>query len=152
MAKLRDTKPVKKPKPVADWPLTTKFDKAPLQLIKTLPPPPPSRRKTIPKQLISKPLDVIKYEMLLLNNSSRTGFVTQKLQFKAHRNIAKAWLEAVELRRLLISVGNFKAKELKIIAFGVVGAFAAYQTENHIKITYDAAVLKKTVSKILKQT
>jgi hypothetical protein len=105
-------------------------------------------KKIIPKILRQK-TNLIKYEMLLCR-IARVAFVTQRLEFNASRNINKAWQEAQALRLLLVRVGDFKRRDIKIIAFGLKGALQAYQTEYRIKLTHDPASLQAAVGKLIK--
>ncbi|HWY34879.1 MAG TPA: hypothetical protein VNX68_09545 [Nitrosopumilaceae archaeon] len=107
------------------------------------------RTTGLPKKQVPKLIrDRTKYEMILLCLNTRQPFTTQKLAFNASRNIAKAWQEAMEIRRLLVRVGDFKLRDIKIIAFGVIGALAAYQQEYHIKINRDSKVLAIAIQQI----
>lgn len=91
-----------------------------------------------------------RYEIILMNLGSH-AFTTQKLEFKASRNIARAWTEAVRIRDLLVSAGNKRKRDFKIIAFGVKGALTAYQQEYAIKITEDCDSLRQAVKQIIQR-
>jgi hypothetical protein len=97
--------------------------------------PNPSKKAKKPKTSTPakpKPLDKKnrrRYEMILAWFTSRQPMHTQKLMFDAGLAFKDGYQEAIAIRRLLISAGDFKNSDAKIIAVNVLGALERFQKE-----------------------
>jgi ribose 1,5-bisphosphokinase PhnN len=63
----------------------------------------------------------------------------------------RGWEEAGKIRRLLIRAGNFRSRDMKIIAVGMSGALEAYVSEYKVKINADKVSLRKAIRHILRR-
>lgn len=91
--------------------------------------------------------------MILFWRSQRYPWVTQKLGFNAPRNINRAWQEAQNIRRLLLRAGDYQARDMKILAFGLQGALIAFSQEHRININqYDSKVIATVIKQINRKT
>lgn len=92
-----------------------------------------------------------RYEMILVNRSDKSPYITQKLIFLGPSNIYRAWEEARKLRDLLVRAGDFHKRDYQIVAFGLEGGTAAFMQEYHIKLGHDQATLDRAVRKIIRR-
>jgi hypothetical protein len=89
--------------------------------------------------------------MILFWRTTKSPYATQRLGFSAPRNINRAWSEANQLRQLLARAGDYRLRDVKIIAFGVQGALAAFAQDNLIKINpgkVDSSVIQAIIARI----
>ena len=76
--------------------------------------------------------DGVLYEMILEWSSERKPFCLQKLNFKAGKSFKSAYNEALEIKKLLQSAGDYKAKDVRLLAVGRAGVLRAHDIEHGI--------------------
>jgi hypothetical protein len=88
----------------------------------------------------------------MLWRNTRFPYTTTRLWFKGTRNINRAWQAAQELRLLLIRAGNYRRRDMQILAFGVAGALQAFNAEYHIKISTERKVIEQAIAQITRRS
>lgn len=85
------------------------------------------------------------YEVILQWKSGTRPFVNQKLGYSTYGGFSLAVNDANCIRNLLIEVGNFNPKDVKIVAVGVQGALDKFNAEHRIGVKLHSDSIKEVV-------
>jgi len=88
------------------------------------------------------------YEMLLYWHTTRQPMITQKLGFKVLGGLVKAFAEAQSIMCLLVSIGNYKEKDVTLSAVAATGAMQKHFFDNKITLKEAKTEMAKRVKEI----